>query len=74
MSAKALIVEWEEALAAALSQPGDQEDAVTEMRDGDLTDVADLRVARLRVQSHVHAGLGGWTQGLSSTTGLGCYC
>ncbi len=55
MSVKDLIAKWEEALAVALSQPGDQ-DAVTEMHDGDLTNVAASAAARARIRSNVHAG------------------
>ena len=53
MSARDLIIQWEEALAVALSQP-DDEDPITEMHDGDLTNVADRRIARIR--SNVLAG------------------
>ncbi len=55
MSVKDLIANWEEALALALSQPED-EDPVTEMHDGDLTNVADRRIASARIRSNVHAG------------------
>ena len=54
MSVKDLIAGWEEALAMVLSQPGGQEDAVTELYDGDLINVADQRIARIR--SNVRAG------------------
>ena len=56
MSVKDLIANWEEALALALSQPDDQ-DPVSEMHDDDLTNVADLRIARMRVRSNVVAGV-----------------
>ncbi len=51
MSVKDLIAEWEEALALALSQPGD-----TELHDGDLTDANVNDSERMRVRSGVVAG------------------
>lgn len=53
MSVKDLIAKWEEALALALNQP-DDEDPVSEMHDGAVTNVADRRIARMR--SNVVAG------------------
>ena len=52
MPVKDLIAHWEEVLALALGLP-DKRDAI-ELNDGDLTNVADRRLARIR--SNVVAG------------------
>lgn len=55
MSIQDLLANWEEELAAALSQP-DEGHHVTEMRDVDLTNETDRRIASAGIRSNVHAG------------------